>query len=101
VKPIAFHPGAAAELEDAALYYERQREGLGVAFQNAVQAAVARVQERPQTFPLYEDADGVRMCQERRFRYTVYYTELDESILVAAVAHNSRRPGYWHNRLAE
>jgi hypothetical protein len=30
--------------------------------------------------------------------YTIYYVELDQTIWIAAVAHQKRRPGYWSDR---
>ena len=37
-------------------------------------------------------------CRLRRFPYSVVYTLDAESILVLAVAHQHRKPGYWRNR---
>jgi len=39
VIPIIVRPAAAADIEDAFLWYERQHPGLGVEFLDAVQAA--------------------------------------------------------------
>ena len=41
-------PEASAELEDAALWYERQRPGLGLEFVQAVDAALERIAQWPQ-----------------------------------------------------
>jgi hypothetical protein len=35
----------------------------------------------------------------KRFPYDIVVRELSEEILVVAVAHHSRRPGYWRDRL--
>ena len=35
----------------------------------------------------------------KRFPYTIVYTEFAEEILIIAVAHTSREPGYWRRRL--
>jgi hypothetical protein len=49
-----------AELEifEAALRYEREREGLGFRFENRVNAAFARLLDNPFQFPIVEE--GVR-----------------------------------------
>jgi len=39
-----------------------------------------------------------RACPLKRFPYTIFYIDLDEQIWVGAVAHQSRRPGYWARR---
>jgi hypothetical protein len=35
----------------------------------------------------------------RRFPYDIVVRERVDEIIVVAVAHQSRRPGYWKNRL--
>ena len=40
----------------------------------------------------------MRRFRLSRFPYIVFYLELDDTIWVAAVAHTSRRPGYWRDR---
>jgi hypothetical protein len=96
VKPVAFHPGAAQEAHDAAARYESLRVGLGDDFRAELAAALTRIQQNPQ---LYAAESGpIRVCPLHRFPYSVYYEELQSQIWVAAVGHNSRRPGYWAGR---
>ena len=40
----------------------------------------------------------VRML--RKYPYLVLYHELDDEVEVIAIAHTSRRPGYWEDRLS-
>ena len=42
---------------------------------------------------------GVKRLILRRFPYSVIVSERDTEILVIAVAHHARRPGYWHDRV--
>ena len=35
-----------------------------------------------------------------RFPYVIFYAEYPERVHVLAVAHTSRRPGYWKKRIA-
>ncbi len=97
MKPIVFHPEARAEFDAAAVYYEQQREGLGLEFQEEVEAGVERIQQFPGSFPLHGQT-GRRKHVLHRFPYTIFYLELDDSIWIAAVAHQKRRPGYWMDR---
>jgi hypothetical protein len=57
-----------AELEifEAALRYEREREGLGFRFETQVNTAFARLLENPFQFPVIED--GVRRALVRDFQ---------------------------------
>jgi len=101
VKSVVFHRDAEAELRAAVAYYEQQRRGLGLDFQAGVERAVGRIQEHPQLFPHHDVTLGLRRCIVRRFPYTIFYVELDDSIWIAAVAHHRRRPGYWASRTPE
>jgi hypothetical protein len=40
----------------------------------------------------------VRRVPVRRFPFFVIYRERDEDLQIIAVAHQSRRPGYWRSR---
>ena len=41
----------------------------------------------------------IRRCRLKRFPYSVVYTLDATDILVLAVAHQHRKPGYWRNRI--
>jgi hypothetical protein len=41
----------------------------------------------------------VRRCRARVFPYAVLYTIEADYILIVAIAHGKRRPGYWRHRL--
>jgi plasmid stabilization system protein ParE len=60
-------------------------------------AAIARIAAAPQMWSPH--LHGTRTCPLRRFPYHVVYVEEATAVLVVAVAHNRRRPGYWRRRL--
>jgi hypothetical protein len=45
--------------------------------------------------------EGTRKCLLTRFPYLVIYGPLPDGLLVLAVGHQHRMPGYWPDRLAE
>jgi hypothetical protein len=91
-----FHPEAQAELVAAAHYYEEQRSGLGDDFLTQVEQALAVALQYPSSgTPL---GSGFRWVLTQRFRYAVVYREIENGIIVIAVAHLRRRPGYWRKR---
>jgi len=53
--------------------------------------------EFPESAP--EIASGIRKCVLRKFRFSLIYSIERDSLLVLAVAHQSRRPGYWFRRV--
>lgn len=93
---VEFHPEALAEFRAAAEYYERQQPGLGERFVNAVEMAVARIAAAPETWRVVED--GIRRCLTKVFPYAVIYAIEPDHILVVAVMHCHREPGYWRER---
>jgi toxin ParE1/3/4 len=97
VKPVVFHRQAEAELRAAIKYYDGERDGLGLEFQEEVEAAVTRIKQTPLAFSPYGN-EGLRKYVIRRFPFTIYYQDLEDCIWIAAVANQRRRPGYWAHR---
>lgn len=94
------HPAAEAEVEDAMEWYEAQRAGLGVEFNEAVGAALDRIEERPVCGWKYKD-QGQRVLALDRFPYCIYYSVEENAIFIHAVAHQRRKPDYWQNRVSD
>jgi toxin ParE1/3/4 len=93
---LEFHTEALAELQGAALYYESRQAGLGVRFLDVIDEALDRIARDPIAWtPADED---VRRCLTRVFPFALYYTIEPEFILIMAVAHLAREPGYWASR---
>ena len=90
-------PEARAELNDAAIYYERLREDLGDEFIEDFLLAITEIEEAPARWP--EIRPGIRRFLLSRFPYKLVYRILTETIDVIALAHQSRREGYWLDRL--
>lgn len=91
---------AARELKAAAAWYERQRSGLGDVFLREVGNTVALIDEAPLQGVLWIEPQippGVRRRLVPKFPYAIAYVT-DPELVVVAVAHMSRRPGYWVNR---
>jgi toxin ParE1/3/4 len=97
MKPVEFHHEAIAELDNAIGYYEKRLPGLGVDLRKEVEAAVRKIQGAPTRWAPY--SRRTRRFLIRRFPYLVVFRELTDRILIIAVAHGSRRPGYWHDRI--
>lgn len=92
---------ASQEAIEAAAWYEYEQPGLGVEFFAAVDAAIDVIEENLIPLPpLPEEAgdtDARRLILER-FPYDIVAIELPEEAVVIAVAHHSRKPGYWRKR---
>jgi len=94
---IEFHPEALAEFRDAAEFYEKQQHGLGSRFTDAIKSAISHIGESPTSWRIIEDE--VRRDLTKVFPYAVLYSIEDSYILIVAVMHCHREPGYWRSRL--
>jgi plasmid stabilization system protein ParE len=96
---IFFEREAAHELEAAALWYEAQRSGLGLAFLAAVDRTVQHLTAWPDTgTPVPGVPASLTVRQMPVTRYRVVCLIAHEDLRVLAVAHDRRRPGYWRSR---
>ena len=100
MKPLIIHSQARAELDQSMAHYEGQLPGLGLDLQAEVERTLADIQENPLLGSPYQST-RYRFWVVRRFSFVVYYRELEEAIWIAAIAHGSRRPGYWRRRRIE
>lgn len=77
-------------------YFERSPVAAG-AFLAEIDACMSHIVEHPQLYPAYTTNTRRRVLS--RFPYSVIFQEQEEFILVVAVAHAKRRPGYWQGRI--
>ena len=94
-----YAPEARAEVILGAEHYEACREGLGQRFVDAVEAAAKRLRTNPRLYPFLRRP--YRRCPVARFPYGIIYRIDRDEIYVVAVAHGSRKPGYWLERTEE
>jgi hypothetical protein len=92
-----FHPQARLEYREAAAFYESRRPGLGATFTIEVEATIQRILQAPEKWRCLEQ--DVRTCRARTFAYAILYTLQADSVLIIAVIHPRREPGYWRERL--
>jgi plasmid stabilization system protein ParE len=98
-RTLEIHPAAQAEAEAAARYYAERNPRAAVAFTDELDAAVVQIELAPHTF--LKHVRSTRRLLLRRFPFAVVYRFDEASILIVAVAHGSRRPGYWARRLRD
>jgi plasmid stabilization system protein ParE len=77
----------------AAQFYERRRQGLGFRFLRAVEDVSSRIGESPELGSPLGRNDRRRAVP--RFPYNVAYRIEEERVVVLAVMHQRRKPGYW------
>jgi plasmid stabilization system protein ParE len=97
VRRVAYHRLAARELLEGVRYYDRQVPGVGEQFLSEVERVLAFIKAEPLLGRI--EGERRRSWPVHRFPYRIVY-ELDpERFRIIAVAHMSRRPGYWKRRV--
>jgi plasmid stabilization system protein ParE len=66
-------------------------------FFDAVESAIERIRNAPTQFREIEP--GVRVCRVPNFPYAIYYIIEISEIIIVAVKHDRRDPGYWRHRI--
>ncbi|MGB9233020.1 MAG: type II toxin-antitoxin system RelE/ParE family toxin [Terriglobales bacterium] len=95
-KPLRLDPEAEQEYLAALAWYRDRSPAAARQFQNAVEQAGHAIQRTPQRWPVY--FGDFRKYTLHQFPFSVIYQEMITEVVVFAVAHGSRKPGYWKNR---
>jgi len=90
---LEFHADAVSELQSAAEFYESRQVGLGGRFLELVEETLERISRDPLAWSIADE--DVRRCLMRVFPFGILYTIELQFILILAVAHLAREPGYW------
>ena len=94
---VVFHRLAAREYRSARDWYADRAIEAAEKFRVAVDQAVSRISSESESLPRLGPV--YRWVRVRRFPYVlIFRARSQESIMVMAVAHTSRRPGYWRGR---
>ena len=92
-----FHEEAAAEYDAAFDWYLGRSLDAALKFDAEVERALAQIFQAPQRWA--SGSHSTRRFLLRQFPFVLIYRELPSAaIQVVAVAHTSRRPGYWGGR---
>jgi plasmid stabilization system protein ParE len=93
---VVFRRAAKSEFEDAAVWYDEQRMGLGEEFVVEIEQAVAKAAAAPQRYPVV--FGDIRRTVARRFPFSVYFRVRPNELVVLAVFHARRNPTIWQRR---
>ena len=86
-----FHPEFESDLISAAVYYEKQRQGLGAELIDEVESAIETIGAAPERWPVR--VGGVRRFLVPRFPYVIRYRlATADATIQLSVLHGSRDP---------
>jgi toxin ParE1/3/4 len=94
---IRYHPEAADEIEEADAWFRSRDENAAARWRAAARDMIELIAKRPKLRAA--DLTGIREARVGRFRYKIVYRLISDFVEIVAVAHTSRRPGYWRSRL--
>jgi plasmid stabilization system protein ParE len=93
---VYLRPQAEADIDEAAIWYEGQRTGLGQEFLDEVLAIFNALSKNPALYPVVHRR--IRRALMRRFPFGIYFLAEADYIVVVAVMHGSRSPRRWQSR---
>ena len=93
---LTLHPAAVQEISQAFDFYLEKDPTVAEEFLEQLNLKIDWIGQFPQRYPVHEHE--TRRVVLQRFPFQVVYTIRDEDIVVIAVAHTRRRPGYWSSR---
>lgn len=93
---LEFHPEVVDEISEAISWYSPRSNAAADAFMVALGDALEKIAAEPERAAVY--MHGRRAVRVGQFPYVVVYRQQGSVVRISAVAHTSRRPGYWKNR---
>ncbi len=94
---VVFLREAEEEMLAAARYYNVESAGLGSEFLTEVERTAEALLQHPHAGPVIRK--GIRRRLLARFPFGLLYQIDEDDIVILAVMHLRRRPGYWEQRL--
>ena len=91
------HPRAQDEINEALRWYMDRSLRVADRFDDDLREGLLEIEMFPDRFARY--ILKTRLYIMPRFPYLIVYLAKPEKIIVVAVAHAKRRPGYWRRRL--
>ena len=102
MKRARYHVAARDELRSAISHGEDERPGRGVSLEESVRRVIRRIQLLPASAPRWPRLEAeIRRAKVRRHPYLVVYVVLPDQLVVLAIAHTSKKPGYWRERISK
>lgn len=93
---IEFLQAAHTDLRGAYDWYFERNPEAAATFIREIEAALDSISENPLMWASY--MGGTRRRVLRRFPFSIIYRVKELNIIIVAVAHGRRRPGYWLGR---
>ncbi len=91
-----FHPEAIEDIRQAVAWYRKESDSVADRFKAELRHAELRITSTPQTWPDY--LLGTKRYVIKKYPYSLVDVQRSDKIIILAVAHSRRKPGYWDGR---
>jgi len=98
-RSVTILPLAIKDIDEAMLWYESKRVGLGREFVGEVDQSVSRIAENPRQFPRIKKDPEIRRALTERFPYRLFFIVDANAIHVFRVLHSARHDREWKSRV--
>jgi plasmid stabilization system protein ParE len=88
---------AESEIAESVRFYFKESLYAASAFMDEIDEATVLIEQQPTLYPIY--FEDVRVKHLDRFPFSVFYSIGQDDIYILSVAHNSRKPDFWKNRM--
>ncbi len=89
---LRFHVAVQREVDEACLWYDERKDGLGDELFQEIERVLALIAENPKFFSPH--THGRRKAPLKRFPYGIYYRVFEDRVRILAILHDRRRPDY-------
>jgi plasmid stabilization system protein ParE len=98
---VEFHAEVQRDVEEATIWYDSRKPGLGAEFVEEVIRVWDALAENPQLHSRRHPTKNIRWRYPDRFPYRIIYEvlESEQTVIVVAVLHAARDDRHWQSRL--
>ena len=90
------------EAHEAVDWYRARNPQTAERLADLIVEGIQDIFAHPRMFPLYEiprNPGDIRRKRVPDFPFVIVYQLIDEELVIMAIAHTSKRPGYWKSRV--
>ena len=95
-KAIEYLRGARIDFDQSFDWYAERSVGAAIGFASTVDDALENIIIDPSRFP--STHGGCASCALERYPFRIVFRNEPDRLVVVAIAHAKRRPGFWHGR---
>lgn len=99
MKNHRLHPEAEEDAKESVRFYRKRSRRAGKGFSRELGETITLARRFPEMGTPHAKSPGMRGLRLNSYPHTVHYKIHEDEIQIYAVAHHSRRPDYWLDRV--